>query len=188
MFYSQISHSMLGHANPKVHCSNHDLFSLYSPIYSRSYLAASEVAMEMQCLYISQYEKDMLNYLISHEAFNFNTWRCWYLRKEIPTHSTILCLKFLSGSTNNCSFKMTVGNTDEDGKGNPPLVNEALDYPSLILLNSGGHSHWKVIGGCAALKTPCFFRPFFSSGDPPFQALFQFWRPHFRFFWKILHF
>ena len=44
----------------------------------------------------------------------------------------------------------------------------------------GGHSHWKVVRGCAALKTS-FFRPHFSSRNPPFQALFQLQRPHFQF-------
>ena len=37
--------------------------------------------------------------------------------------------------------------------------------------------------GCAAFKIP-FFRPHFSSGDTPFQALFQLQRPHFHFFEK----
>ena len=47
----------------------------------------------------------------------------------------------------------------------------------------GGHSHWKVVGGCTALKTP-FFRPFLSSGDLSFQVLFQLQIPHFKFFGK----
>ena len=51
----------------------------------------------------------------------------------------------------------------------------------------GGHSHWKVVWGCAALKTP-FFRPFCTSGDPPFQVLLQLQRDPTSIFWKILHF
>ena len=34
----------------------------------------------------------------------------------------------------------------------------------------GGHSHWKVVWGHVALKTPFSDRPLYSSsGDPPFQ-------------------
>ena len=42
------------------------------------------------------------------------------------------------------------------------------------------HLHWKVVWGCATLKS-LFFRQFFSSKDPSFQALFQLQRPHFYF-------
>ena len=64
----------------------------------------------------------------------------------------------------------------------------------------GSHSYWKVVQGCAALKTPphLFYRlillllkPFSSSrdtnfsklcsGDPSFKPENQFWRPY---FWK----
>ena len=45
----------------------------------------------------------------------------------------------------------------------------------------GGDSHWEVVQGCAALKTP-FFWLHFSFRDPPCLALFQLQRPHFYFF------
>ena len=46
-----------------------------------------------------------------------------------------------------------------------------------VTSRGGEHSHWKVVRGCAALKTP--FQDIFSSRDPLFQALFQLQRPHF---------
>ena len=52
----------------------------------------------------------------------------------------------------------------------------------IIKAGGGGHSHWKVVWECAALKTP-FFRPFFISGDPPFQVLLQLQRPYI-YFWE----
>ena len=48
----------------------------------------------------------------------------------------------------------------------------------------GGHSHWKVVLGRAALKTP-FFRPNFISGDPPFQAFFPLRSLHLDFLKKF---
>ena len=52
-----------------------------------------------------------------------------------------------------------------------------------FLPGGGGHSNWTVVWVCAALKTP-FFRPFFLSRDPPFQAFLQLQGPHLCFFWK----
>ena len=46
---------------------------------------------------------------------------------------------------------------------------------------------WKVVRGCATLKTP-FFWPYFSFRDPPFQAHFQLQRPTSIFLKKVLHF
>ena len=52
----------------------------------------------------------------------------------------------------------------------PHIHKHTLQHPA-TRPGGGGHSHWKVIWGRAALKTP-FFRSNFSSGDPPFQAFF----------------
>ena len=60
----------------------------------------------------------------------------------------------------------------------------------------GGHSHWKVVWGCAILKTPLYqamflaleiqyFKPFSSSRDPTFYFLknFAFSSPNFCWIW-----
>ena len=58
------------------------------------------------------------------------------------------------------------------------------DQTDLHKSRGGGvHSHWKVVWGRAALKTP-FFRPNFSSGDPTLQAFFPLPRPHLNFLKK----
>ena len=41
--------------------------------------------------------------------------------------------------------------------------------PTIVILLGGGHSHYMVVRGCAALKNP-LFRTHLSSGDPPFRS------------------
>ena len=50
------------------------------------------------------------------------------------------------------------------------LINDQAIISSIP--GAGGHSHWKVVQGCAALKTPPLFRPYLNSGYPPYSSPF----------------
>ena len=150
------------------------LSSISASIQSKSYTPTWHIKHAREKTAGSQAKNDISN--------RFLAWQYWYLCVHVMSCwvQTQTWFQLSSSCRQDIMTEVSTFRCCKDTKSN------ISGCKILKILKRGqGHSYWKVVWWCAALKIS-FFMPLFNSGDPLFLALFQLHRPHFYFLKKNL--